>query len=107
MNSSTRLARRELGPLPAATTPAVASFALLNFDEVMQQFTAPLARAHAAELIKLGPLPPGQPWRSMGRDTRSSPAGRYDIATSRPAGQDTAVTRIVHKRLTTYFERLS
>ncbi|GAB3637999.1 hypothetical protein GCM10027422_35890 [Hymenobacter arcticus] len=58
MDNAEIIARlQKMGPLPADDTPAIDTFPLKEFDELLQQLTTPLESSHVLALINLGPPP--------------------------------------------------
>lgn len=93
-----------LGPLPDATTPAADDFPLTEFDELVQQLTAPLSREHATALLNLGPPPGtgsfGVEWALIHAvDLAPVEVLQEAVALAR----DTEVTQAVIIRLANYF----
>lgn len=106
MDNNAIIARlQELGPLPDATTLAVDFFPFLAFDDLVQQITAPLSKAHAIALINLGPPPDtgslGVEW-SLIHVVDLLPAEELQVAIS--LANDTEVKRTVEIRLANYFK---
>jgi hypothetical protein len=106
MDNATIIARlREMGPLPDSSTAAADFFPFLEFDDLIQQLTAPLSKAHAIELINLGPPP----------DTDSLEVewalihavdllAAEDLQEAVLLANDTEVRRTVEIRLANYFK---
>jgi hypothetical protein len=107
MDNATVIARLyEMGRLPDASTAAVDSFPFLAFDELVQQLTAPLSKAHAIALINLGPPPATGSleveWSLIHAVDRLAPE---DLQEAVLLANDTEVKRTVEIRLATYFKR--
>jgi hypothetical protein len=107
MDNATVIARLyEMGRLPDASTAAVDSFPFLAFDELVQQLTAPLSKAHAIALINLGPPPDTGSleveWSLIHAVDLLAPE---DLQEAVLLANDTEVKRTVEIRLANYFKR--
>ncbi|MGI4870257.1 MAG: hypothetical protein ACRYFX_03655 [Janthinobacterium lividum] len=107
MTNATLLARLQaLGPLPDAKASAADDFPLTEFDELVQQLTAPLSQEHATALIDLGPPPStgcfGVEWTLLHKAELVKAIELLQQAVAQAA--DTEVKRMAESRLATYFK---
>jgi hypothetical protein len=96
---------RELGPLPDDRTDASESFPLQEFDELIQQLTAPLEARHALVLINLGPPPDTSTYEVEWALVHAAESiSTEELQTILQLADDTEVKRIVAIRLANYFK---
>ncbi|WP_460503186.1 hypothetical protein [Hymenobacter agri] len=106
MNNAAIIARlQEIGPLPDDSSPAIDTFPLQKFDELLQQLSEPLEPSHSLALINLGPPHDASTyeveWALVHAAENISAEALRDIL---PLADDTEVRRIIEIRLANYFK---